>query len=86
MGELRVAVEIQSPNHSNTYILHKKSSKKKRNMYKMHLVIFLKKTKRQGFMLWIPMAFMMAVTFTAIRIVNEHSSSDTVPGSYAHFL
>lgn len=28
--------------------------------------VFLKKTKRQGFMLWIPMAFMMAVTFTAL--------------------
>lgn len=28
--------------------------------------VFLKKTKRQGVMLWIPMAFMMAVTFTAL--------------------
>ena len=28
--------------------------------------VFLKKTKRQGFMLWIPMVFMMAVTFTAL--------------------
>ncbi|MDD6812079.1 MAG: carbon starvation CstA family protein [Lachnospiraceae bacterium] len=28
--------------------------------------VFLKKTKRQGFMLWAPMAFMMAVTFTAL--------------------
>ncbi len=27
---------------------------------------FLKKTKRQGIMLWIPMGFMMAVTFTAL--------------------
>ena len=27
---------------------------------------FLKKTKRQGCMLWIPMVFMMAVTFTAL--------------------
>ena len=28
--------------------------------------VFLKKTKRQGVMLWIPMVFMMAVTFTAL--------------------
>lgn len=28
--------------------------------------VFLKKTHRQGFMLWIPMVFMMAVTFTAL--------------------
>ena len=28
--------------------------------------VFLKKTKRQGCMFWIPMAFMMAVTFTAL--------------------
>lgn len=28
--------------------------------------VFLKKTKRQGAMLWIPMLFMMAVTFTAL--------------------
>ncbi len=28
--------------------------------------VFLKRTKRQGAMLWIPMAFMMAVTFTAL--------------------
>ena len=30
--------------------------------------VFLKKTKRQGWMLWIPMAFMMAVTFTALSM------------------
>ena len=30
--------------------------------------VFLKKTKRQGFMLWIPMGFMMAVTFTALSM------------------
>ena len=30
------------------------------------LSVFLKKTKRQGCMLWIPMVFMMAVTFTAL--------------------
>lgn len=28
--------------------------------------VFLKKTNRQGAMLWVPMAFMMAVTFTAL--------------------
>ena len=30
--------------------------------------VFLKKTKRQGWMLWAPMAFMMAVTFTALSM------------------
>lgn len=30
--------------------------------------VFLKKTKRQGAMLWIPMFFMMAVTFTALSM------------------
>lgn len=30
--------------------------------------VFLKKTKRQGAMLWIPMAFMMAVTFSALGL------------------
>lgn len=30
--------------------------------------VFLKKTKRQGVMLWIPMVFMMAVTFTALSM------------------
>lgn len=30
--------------------------------------VFLKKTKRQGVMLWVPMAFMMAVTFTALSM------------------
>ena len=30
--------------------------------------VFLKKTKRQGAMLWIPMAFMMCVTFSALGI------------------
>ena len=38
-------------------------------MYKRQLVacaVFLKKTKRQGWMLWVPMVFMMAVTFTAL--------------------
>ena len=28
--------------------------------------VFLKKTKRQGVMLWVPMFFMLAVTFTAL--------------------
>ena len=30
--------------------------------------VFLKRTKRQGCMLWIPMTFMMAVTFTALSL------------------
>jgi len=30
--------------------------------------VFLKRTKRQGFMLWIPMFFMIAVTFTALAM------------------
>ena len=30
--------------------------------------VFLKKTKRQGAMLWLPMLFMMAVTFTALTM------------------
>lgn len=30
--------------------------------------VFLKKTNRQGFMLWIPMFFMMAVTFSALTL------------------
>lgn len=30
--------------------------------------VFLKKTKRQGAMLWVPMGFMMAVTFTALTM------------------
>ena len=30
--------------------------------------VFLKKTKRQGCMLWLPMLFMMAVTFTALTM------------------
>lgn len=30
--------------------------------------VFLKKTNRQGAMLWVPMAFMMAVTFTALTM------------------
>ena len=30
--------------------------------------VFLKKTNRQGWMLWIPMAFMTAVTFTALTM------------------
>ena len=30
--------------------------------------VFLKKTKRQGVMLWLPMLFMMAVTFTALTM------------------
>ena len=32
--------------------------------------VFLKKTKRQGWMLWVPMLFMMAVTFTALSMTT----------------
>ena len=32
--------------------------------------VFLKRTKRQGAMLWIPMVFMMAVTFTALGMTS----------------
>ena len=35
---------------------------------------FLKKTHRQGVMLWIPMVFMMAVTFTALAITSINLS------------
>lgn len=35
---------------------------------------FLKKTHRQGVMLWIPMAFMMAVTFTALATTSINLS------------
>lgn len=34
--------------------------------------VFLKKTKRQGVMLWIPMCFMMAVTFTALGMTIKN--------------
>ncbi len=37
--------------------------------------VFLKKTKRQGAMLWIPMVFMMAVTFSALGITIYKLSS-----------
>ena len=30
--------------------------------------VFLKRTKRKGFMLWVPMFFMMAVTYTALAM------------------
>lgn len=37
--------------------------------------VFLKKTKRQGVMLWLPMFFMMAVTFTALTMTIVKLSS-----------
>lgn len=37
--------------------------------------VFLKKTKRQGVMLWLPMFFMMAVTFTALTMTIIKLSS-----------
>jgi len=48
--------------------------------------VFLKKTKRQGFMLWIPMAFMMAVTFTALgmtiySLINKFMTSGLTFGN-----
>ncbi len=50
--------------------------------------VFLKKTKRQGFMLWGPMVFMMAVTFTALAMTitkaRESTGDDrTQPWKYA---
>ena len=50
--------------------------------------VFLKKTKRQGFMLWGPMVFMMAVTFTALAMtitkLGESTGDDrTQPWKYA---
>ncbi|MGN0165357.1 MAG: carbon starvation protein A [Lachnospiraceae bacterium] len=40
--------------------------------------VFLKKTKRQGIMLWIPMFFMMAVTFTALSMTISKLSKALV--------
>lgn len=40
--------------------------------------VFLKKTKRQGIMLWIPMAFMMAVTYTALTMTIIKLSKEFV--------
>lgn len=40
--------------------------------------VFLKKTKRQGAMLWIPMAFMIAVTFTALGMTIYHLGGQLV--------
>ena len=40
--------------------------------------VFLKKTKRQGWMLWVPMVFMMAVTFTALGMTITKLYKSTV--------
>lgn len=40
--------------------------------------VFLKKTKRQGAMLWIPMVFMIAVTFTALGMTIYHLGGQLV--------
>ena len=40
--------------------------------------VFLKKTKRQGAMLWIPMAFMIMVTFTALGMTIYHLGGQLV--------
>lgn len=42
--------------------------------------VFLKKTNRQGAMLWIPMGFMMAVTFSALGITIVKLSKAFVAG------
>lgn len=48
--------------------------------------VFLKKTKRQGVMLWVPMFFMMAVTFTAltmtiVKLFTALTTTDLTLGS-----
>lgn len=40
--------------------------------------VFLKKTKRQGAMLWIPTVFMIAVTFTALGMTIYHLGGQLV--------
>ena len=40
--------------------------------------VFLNKTKRQGAMLWIPMAFMIMVTFTALGMTIYHLGGQLV--------
>ncbi len=42
--------------------------------------VFLKKTKRQGAMLWVPMFFMMAVTFTALAQIIIKLAGQFVAG------
>lgn len=42
--------------------------------------VFLKKTKRQGVMLWLPMVFMMAVTFTALGMTIYNLGGQFIAG------
>ena len=44
--------------------------------------VFLKRTKRKGFMLWFPMAFMMAVTFSALGMTIYNLLSGILSGNY----
>ncbi len=45
--------------------------------------VFLKRTKRKGFMLWIPMVVMIAVTFTALGMTIWQLTSGLIDGTYA---
>ncbi len=45
--------------------------------------VFLKRTKRKGFMLWIPMVVMIAVTFTALGMTIWQLTSGLADGTYA---
>ena len=47
--------------------------------------VFLKRTKRKGFMLWIPMVVMIAVTFTALAMTMTiwQLTSGLIDGTYA---
>ena len=42
--------------------------------------VYLKKTKRQGFMLWIPMVIMLAVTLTALALTIYSKASALIAG------
>ena len=45
--------------------------------------VFLKRTKRKGFMLWIPKVVMIAVIFTALGMTIWQLTSGLVDGTYA---
>ena len=45
--------------------------------------VFLKRTKRKGFMLWIPMVVMIAVTFTALGMTIWQLTAGLIDGTYA---
>ena len=44
--------------------------------------VFLKKTKRQGAMLWVPMLFMLAVTFTALVFIMRQKLGILSAGTF----